>query len=154
MTNMTKNLTVADRQIEAKRICDSLTGQISKDERDRLYGTIACLSRSAYNRGQFPDSTELTAPRQVLGATLADKALKVFSRSLHDFRQPFLSLTSFESDASLVSLYNSLTMLTQKSREVISQDIFGLIEGSFQAGLQEDQESDHPMTILGGISTW
>ena len=77
MTNMTKTLTITDRQIETKRICDSLTGQISKDERDRLYGTIACLSRSAYNRGQFPDSPELTSPRQVLGATIADRALKV-----------------------------------------------------------------------------
>jgi hypothetical protein len=154
MTTINETVTLTDRQNETKRICDSLKGQISQDERDRLYGTLACLSRSAYNRAQFPDSAELTAPRNVLGARIVGRALSIFSRNFHEFRQPFLALTSFESDAVLLSLYNSMGMLSVSSREKILMEVLDLLEGSFHAGMYEEKGSEHPISILGGISTW
>lgn len=154
MTTINDTVSLQERQMETKRICDSLKGQISKEEQDRLYATIACLSRSAYNRGQFPDSTELTDPRKSWGAVIANKTLKLLSPENHNFRIPFLALTTFESDMALLSLYNSMNMLAAKSRAVVVEDILNLVEGSFHAGGHEEKEFEHPMTILGGISTW
>lgn len=154
MTTTTETLTVLDRQNETQRICDSLWGKISQDERDRLYGTVACLSRSAYNLGQFPGNKTLIAPRESIGAKIADKVLSVFARDIFEFQHLFKEITTFESDAALVSLHNSLNMLEVQTREDTLNNIFALVHASYEAGQNEEAVSKEPMTILGGVSTW
>lgn len=154
MTNTTETLTITERQQVAQYICDSLRGKISQEERDRLYGTMACLSRSAYNLGQYPGNKTLTGPRESIGARIADKALQIFAREIFEFQKPFKAITSFESDASLISLHNSLNMLESDTREITRMDILALVQGSYNAGMVEESVSDEPMSILGGVSTW
>lgn len=146
--------TLLTRQEETARICDSLWLQISAEERDRLYGTIACISRSAYNRGQFPDNTELTSPRQTLLAKLKTKQNAMINRDNLDFKEPFLELTTFESDEALNSLYNSMGMLEASSREKVTAEIFQLIKFSHDAGMMEPQATRKPVSIKGSLSTW
>lgn len=154
MTNTSDTLTITDRQVETARICNSLTLKISKEERDRLYGSIACLSRSAFNIGQFPDAPELTDPRFSFGAKVLIFAERILDKERSEFKLPFLEITSFESDMALDSLYNSMGMLEESTREETSKAIFALVEASYQAGATEEPETEAPMTILGGISTW
>lgn len=154
MTSISDDSTLSYPQLETKRICDSLRGKISQEERDRLYGTIACLSRSAYNRGQFPTHKVLTEPRESIGARLTDTFLSIFSREIFEFQKPFKEITSFESDAKLISLHNSLNMLEVDTRTLTRMDIMALVQASYDAGLTEEVLTEEPMTILGGISTW
>lgn len=146
--------TLLTRQEETARICASLRMQISQEERDRLYGTIAFISRSAYNRGQFPDVAELTSPRDTLTGKLKARRNILLNRQNADFKKPFLEITTFESDEALNSLYNSMGMLETASREKITAEIFQLIQFSHDAGMMEPKATRKPVSIIGSLSTW
>lgn len=154
MTSISDDSTLSYPQRETKRICDSLRGKISQAERDRLYGTIALLSRSAYNFGQFPAHKSLTGPRETLRSRIEDAFLRIFSREIFEFQKPFKEITSFESDAKLISLHNSLNMLEIETRMLTRLDILALIQASYDAGLTDEALTEEPLSILGGISTW
>jgi hypothetical protein len=146
--------TLLTRQAETARIRESLRMQISPEERDRLYGTIALISRSAYNRGQFPDNAELTSPRETLKGKLKARQNLLLNRANFDFKEPFLEITTFESDEALNSLYNSMGMLEVESRRKTSAEIFQLIKFSHDAGMMEPQATRKPVSIIGSLSTW
>lgn len=154
MTSTSEDSTLSYPQRETKRICNSLRGKISQEERDRLYGTISILCRSAYNLGQFPTHKGLTEPRETVRARIEDTFLSIFSREMFEFQKPFKEITSFESDAKLISLYNSLNMLEIETRTFTRLDILALVQASYEAGQNEETSSNEPTTILGGISTW
>lgn len=146
--------TLSTRQDEAARISNSLKGQISIEERGRLYGTIARLSRSAYTLGQFPEHPELTAPRETLKAKALTYYNKTINRANADFKEPFLQFTTFEADDALNSLFNSMGMLVLESREKITAEIFELVKFSYNVGQIEPVRTRKPVSILNDISTW
>lgn len=141
--------TFLTRQEETARICGSLWMQISSKERDHLSETIGLISRSAYNRGQFPDNAELTSPRETLKGKLKNKKNSLLNRVNFEFKEPFLELTTFESDEALNSLYNSMGMLENSSRKKITAEIFQLIKFSHDAGMMEPQATRKPVSIKG-----